>query len=579
MSPLTSDNPLREALGRSSGILGAALILGFFYNLLSLAGPLFMLLVFDRILPSRSEESLLTLFLLVVILLLVLGLIDYSRRRILARFGAQFQERIEDRLFSTTAKGKYFQRSGRKPMAGLDELDNLRSFFHSRAMIAAMDLIWAPIFLFAIFFLHASLGWIVLLGMMLLLLLAATRALASSGREDRDRQARSRIADLKDMASSARDVIRAQELTSAYRDRWVAARQSARDLSIELRDMTTWFSVLARQTQTLIRYSVLAFGAWLVLRGELTVGAMVASTFLSVRAVNPLDSFLDELPSVWRSFGHWADLRTILAAKSGPDTDAGVDDAPNAPAAILSLQRVSARSPVTGMTILNTLTQNFAPGRLIEVSGASGSGKTLLAEVMLGLVPPFSGRVLYRSASVARLSPVETRRAFGYVAETPDFVNGTIAENIARLDPSPDRARVIAAAQQARIHDMIMALPDGYETRLDTTQRLFSRGQRSQIALARALCDDPDLLILDEPDPVLRRLFARELRPLLDAIKARGGLIVILTREPLGLRNCSTRLTLENGRLKRILPQDNVTQLDASHSDAKIAPLIRGGSP
>ncbi|GHC59302.1 ATP-binding cassette domain-containing protein [Neogemmobacter tilapiae] len=573
MSPLTSDNPLREALGRSSGILAAALILGFFYNLISLAGPMFMLLVFDRVLPSRSEETLVTLFLLVVVLLLVLGLIDYARRRILARFGAQFQERIEERLFSTTAKGKYFQRSGRKPMAGLDELDNLRSFFHSRAMIAAMDLIWAPMFLFAIFFLHVSLGWIVLAGMAVLALLAGTRALTSAGREERDQRARGRIADLKDMASSARDVIRAQELTSAYRDRWVAARQSSRDLSIELRDLTTWFSVLARQAQALIRYAVLAFGAWLVLRGELTVGAMVASTFLAVRAVNPLDSFLDELPAVWRSFSNWVELRTILTAKSNPETDAGID-APMAPAALLSLQRVSARAPLTGMTILNTLSQNFAPGRLIEISGPSGCGKTLLAEVMLGLAQPFSGQVLYRSASVARLSPAEARRAFGYVPESPDFVNGTIAENIARLDPSPDRARIIAAAQQARIHDMIMALPEGYETRLDTTQRQFSRGQRSQIALARALCDEPDLLILDEPDPVLRRLLARELRPMIDTLKSRGCLIVTLTREPLGLRNCSTRFTLENGRLKRVVPEANVTQLAAS--DGKVAPLIRG---
>jgi ATP-binding cassette subfamily C protein len=571
-APLTSGNPLREALGRGTGILVVAFVLSFVFNLLSLAGPIFMLLIFDRVLPARSEETLVTLFLLVVALLAVLALVDYARRRLLARFGARFQELVENRLFDGTTRSGWFQRASRKPTAGLDDLDALRGFFHSGAMIAVLDVFWAPMFLLAIFILHPGLGWVALAGIAVLVVLAVLRWTMSGGREERLQEAQRRIGALKEMALQGRGTLRTQEMTAGYGDRWLEARRQSRDRSIELRDLTTWHSVAARQVQGLARYAVMAFGAWLTLRGELTIGAMVAATFLSQRAINPVDAFLDEAPAIFGTFGHWADLRSVLSGRAGPLRDATPLAQP-AGVPVVALQRVTVRSPATGATALNTLSFTFPAGSITEITGASGAGKSLLAEVLLGLTPAASGHVLFRGAPVQQLSPAAARQAFGYVAETADFVTGTIAENIARLDPAVGHDAVVAAARQARVHEFIVSLPEGYATRLDAAERPFSRGQRTQIALARALCGSPDLLVIDDPDPVLRRLLQKDLRATLDALKARGAAVVILARDTLGLRNLTQAATLDAGRLKAL--EAPATPVVAAQDDKKVSPLIR----
>jgi ATP-binding cassette subfamily C protein len=569
-APLTSGNPLREALGRGSGILVAAFALSFVFNLLSLAGPIFMLLIFDRVLPARSEETLLTLFLLVVALLAVLALVDYSRRRLLARFGARFQELVENRLLDGAPRGAWFPRGGRKPMAGLDEIDALRGFFHSGAMIALLDVFWAPLFLVAIFVLHPGLGWVAVAGIAALVALAVLRQATSGSRTDRLDEAQRRIGSLKDMSAQGRGTIRTQEMTAGYADRWLAARRLSRDRSIELRDLTTWFAVAARQVQGLSRYAVMAFGAWLALRGELTIGAMVAATFLAQRAINPVDTFLDEAPVIFGSAAHWAGLRSILAAR-GAGAPAVAALTPPGGMPVLALNRVTVRSAATGATTLNTISFAFPAGSVTEITGASGAGKSLLAEVLLGLTPAASGHVLYRGAPVGQMSPAAARRAFGYVAETADFVTGTIAENIARLDAAASHDGVVAAARLAGVHEFILGLPDGYATRLDATERPFAQGHRARLALARALFGEPDLLVIDEPDAMLRRLLQKELRPVLDAIKARGAAVVILSREPLGLRSATQSATLEGGRL--LVPPPAAAA--PAQEDKKVSPLIR----
>jgi ATP-binding cassette subfamily C protein len=265
---------------------------------------------------------------------------------------------------------------------------------------------------------------------------------------------------------------------------------------------------------------------------------------------------------------HWSDLRATLGGRAG----GARDTAAAAGGPVLALERVTVRSPATGATALNTISFAFPAGSVTEITGATGAGKSLLAEVLLGLAPVASGHVLYRGAPVPQLSPAAARAAFGYVAETADFVTGTIAENIARLDPGIGPDAVVAAARAARVHEFILGLPDGYDTRLDATERPFSRGQRAQIALARALCASPDLLVIDDPDPVLRRLLQRDLRPVLDAMTARGGAVVILTRDSLSLRNLTQAAVLEGGRLK--LAEAAAVPVAAT-GDKKVSPMVR----
>lgn len=536
----------RRALNSGRFILVMAFVFSFFFNLLRLTGPLFMILVYDRVLTSRSTETLVALFILMAAFLVIMGLFDFSRRRILARFGAQFQERVEEQIFRMTPRDRFFTRAHSKPATGLDELDTLRGFFHSRALISMLDFIWTPMFLAVVFVLHWVLGVVAVAGVCVLLLIVGAKNLFAKAREDRSRAASHQITLLKNMMTSSQSVIRSQEMAGGFRSRWLNARQGSRDAAIAQKDWSTWFVILSRQTRMLWQYTVMATGAYLTIQGELTVGAMVACTFLVVRVIVPVEDFLHEIPNIRNAQANWQRLRAILASYSSlPESED-----PRALAVRLTLRQVSARAPLTNAPVLRSLSLDIKPGSVVEICGASGAGKTVLADTLQGIWPRSAGSLLYGGANIDRFPVSEAMHIFGYVPENPEFLTATIAENIARLDPAPDRDAVIHAAKSAGIHAMIMALPDGYQTGLDTAQRMFSAGQRCQLALARALYGDPRVLIIDGPDPQMRRALLKPLRPMIEDFQAQGRIVILLVRNPLDLSCIDTRLVLQDGRLK-----------------------------
>jgi ATP-binding cassette subfamily C protein len=552
--------------------VAAAFVMSFIYNALRLTGPLFMLLIYDRVLPSRSVETLVALFIMVAVFVLTMGLIDYSRRRVLARFGAQFQERIEERLFTATSRNEFFVRAQAKPTAGLDQLDGLRAFFHSGALVSILDFFWMPMFLAIIFVLHWILGWLTVGGIAFLALLIAARMLSSSAREERAKTASKKIGILKDLMVSSRDVIRGQEMGAAVKERWLAARKASRDRAIELRDRTLWFDVYIRQFRLLLQYSVMATGAYFTLMGELTVGAMVAAMFLVSRVFSTVEDFLGDFPTIWKSWGQWKSLKRILAAKeavhANPYNDTEADLR-----AKLELANVSVRSPLTGQQILRSLNLRIGSGRMVEIIGESRAGKTVMAETILGGWKTSGGTILFGGVNVERLSDRETAKTFGYVPETVTFVAGTIEENIARLEVAPDRDRVVAAAKMAQIHQIIMALPEGYHTQIDAAGSGFSRGERHRLAFARAVYNEPELLIIDEPDQLLREDLLKSLRPALAEFKNRGAVVIVFAREKLSHPMSSGQLLLDRGRLKQFKVPDNVTKLSEKKPVKKVSSI------
>ena len=311
MSVQSRSPMLRNALMNGRFILAFAVLFSILYNLLRLTGPLFMILIYDRVLPARSEATLVALFLLVIIFLLVMAILDYSRRRILARFGAQFQEQMEDHIFSSTKRDAYFPRNASKPTEALDEVDKLRGFFHSGSLVALLDFLWCPIFLATIFLIHHVIGGVVVGGLALLVLIVTVKAAFARDRQDRFDDASSKIGELKDMLLVSRDVIQSQQMTAAYNERWVQARRRSRDSAVELNDWNAWFVTLSKHTAMLMQYSVLAAGAFLTLEDQLTIGAMVACMFLSVRVFYPVERFVTQLPRIREAFGNWKSLDRI----------------------------------------------------------------------------------------------------------------------------------------------------------------------------------------------------------------------------------------------------------------------------
>ncbi|BCH23177.1 type I secretion protein [Mesorhizobium sp. L-8-10] len=553
MGERQNQNILRGTFRSVSYILYVAVAFSFLYNLLRLTGPLFILLVHDRVLPSRSEATLVALFLLVVTFLVVMTLLDYSRRRILARFGAQFQERLEDHIFSATARDAYLVGNASKPTSDLNEADNLRSFFHSGSLVAILDFLWSPMFLVTIFLIHWVLGWVVVGGLLLLLAIMIVRTAFAKDRDERFSEARNRIGALKDMLLVSRDVIQSQQMTPAYNENWIRARRKSRDSAIELNDWNAWFSILSTHAAMLMQYSVLAAGAYLILDEQLTMGAMVACMFLSMRVFYPVERFVKQLPRIGEAISDWRKLdKTLKAAKS-----TGVHHPEVGDASSLSLSGVSVRSPLTRQKILRSVDLKAEPGSFIEIVGNSGSGKTVLAETLLGRMPRAGGEVRVGDARIERLSVDQASEVFAYVPQHVGFVNGTIEENITCLQHAPDREKLFEVARLAQIDQLIRALPNGYGTPIDAAASSFSKSERHQIALARALYRDPKILIVDEPDQTFREGLSNELRGTVESLLGRGGVIILLTRAALKKFQPTRRFRLDDGRLSEVKPAGN----------------------
>lgn len=538
---------LRDTLHSVRYIVYCSVIFSLFYNMLRLVGPLFMILIYDRVLPSRSEATLLALFLLVVIILIVMTLLDYSRRRILARFGAQFQERVENYVFSSAARDAYLSEGKSKPTAGLNEVDQLRAFFHSGSLISILDFLWSPIFLAMVFIIHPVVGWVVAAGLALLVLLMTVKVAFATSRDERFSEASSKIGDLKDMLQVSRDVIESQQMTAAYNDRWVQARRRSRDSAIERNDWNGWFSTLSSHFAMLIQYGALATGAYLALSDQLTIGAMVACMYLSMRVFYPTERFLKQIPNIREALANWKSLdRTLKAALPS----AAVSDA-EAP---LRLSQLTVRSPTTKRRLLRNLDLEIAAGSAVEIVGGSGSGKTVLAEVLIGRLPRASGNILLGGVDVARLSIVDAARLIGYVPQQVAFLSGTIEENIAGLRTEIDRDRVVQVARLAQIHETILAFPEGYLTRIDPAGSIFSKGERHRLALARALYPNPRLLIVDEPDQAFRESLSKSLVSEVADFLGRGGILIVLSRRALKTYQPTRRFALEDGELTEVKP-------------------------
>lgn len=561
----------RAAVRKGAGILTSAFLLSFLVNVLRLVGPFFMILIYDRVLSSRSVETLTALVVMVVGLLLVLGVLDYARKRLLARFGAQFQENLEQTLLQHSGRNHLFQHNKAKPAVGLDEVDGLRGFFHSGSLISLFDFIWAPMFVAVIFVLHPYLGWVCVAGVGVIGLLAGIQAIFMGGRKERARDSSATVSKLKNMLITSRDTVRGQDMGVGYHPRWQEARNKARDDSIALRDWTGWFDSMSRTTAMVVRYTVLATGAYLTLKGQLTVGAMVAATFLVTRILGPVDRFFVQIPQIFEARDNWSKLNQILAKRAAEMEDVYVDQV--GARYRLALQNVSVKSPITNAMILRSVSLTASAGEVIEINGLSSQGKTVLMETILGMWSPNAGSILINGRHSARLTNSEAHELFGYAPEAPGFVAGTIEENISGFETEPDPDAVARAAMRARMHAAICALPDGFKTVIDPRGTCLSTFERNQLSLARALYKDPEILIIDQLDSDMLVRIPQKLKHTLTEMKQAGTTIILTSRDPLGLAYIDRRFQLKDGKLTELRKP-----LELSNQDRKLAAKKEGAA-
>ncbi len=548
---MTSNLPLANATRASRHFLIFAFVFSVFVNILMLTGPLFMLQVYDRVLGSRSEETLVALLVLVLGLYGLMWLLDFARSRLLARYGARLQAALDDRVFAAQLTQR--TRTPEAQSASRD-LEAVQGFYASPALPAMMDAPFTPLFIGVIFIFHPWLGWFAVAGGLILIAITTLNQMLTSKRVAEAQQTVEAAHRFADNARRASELIRSQGMLKPVVARFVDRRTDALSRNMGAVDWTGAFSTFTKAFRLSLQSLVLALGAWLVLRGEVTAGAMIAASILLGRALAPIEQIIGRWPQIARARQARASLNAFLSET--PD-----------PVERTSLPRPEGRLDVKGITVttapgappvLYNVAFAMQPGEALGVIGRSGSGKTTIAKTILGLIQPNIGEVRLGGALISHYSPEELGAHVGYLPQDPMLISGTIAENIARMALEPDSAMVVAAAQKAMAHELILSLPDGYETRIEDNQIGLSGGQRQRIALARALYGDPVLLVLDEPNSALDQEGSEALNAAIRTMKSEGRSVVIMTHRPVAISECDRLMVVEGGQVKAIGPRDEI---------------------
>ncbi|SPJ31304.1 Type I secretion system ATP-binding protein PrsD [Falsiruegeria mediterranea M17] len=552
---------LIDARKSGTALIWAVFLFSIFVNLLMLTGPLFMLQVYDRVLGSRSEETLAALFVLVGFLYFFMGLLDYARGRIMARYGANFQTSLDRTIFE--ARLSRIPDGSQSKGAELKDLESIQTLTASPVFLALFDLPWSPLFLFAIFVLHPMLGWTACAGGAVLVVIAVLNQFLTVRKTQRANVTSFQAQSLAAQAEHARDVVQSQGMRHAVSERWHKKQSAALDDRINAADWVGSFTTSSKAFRLFLQSAILAVGAYFVLQGELTGGAMIAASILLGRALAPIEQCLGQWQVFQRSRQAWSSLDALLSAtpKAKPLT------ALPRPKAQILVRKLVVVPPGGSAPTLKNLNFGVNPGHALGVIGRSGSGKSSLAKALLGIWPSASGEIRLGGAELDQYDPDKLGQYIGYLPQSVALLPGTVAENIARMSANVDGDAVVAAAKRANAHDMILTLPNGYDTQLDGDQSHLSGGQKQRVALARALFGDPVILILDEPNSALDAEGSQALNQTIREFKTEGKAVIIMSHRPQAIAECDTLLVLDQGTVVSFGPRDEVMKAQLKNAD------------
>ncbi len=560
-------------------LLGASAAL----NVLLLSGALFMLLVYDEVLPSRSTPSLVGLLFIVVIAYGFQAAIEHLRNQMMLNMGDLFDRSLSARTFGLVmeAGGNGAAHAGKgQPVR---DLDQLRSFLTGAGPMAILDLPWVLLFLAILFGFHPLLGTVSLVGAIILLALTiVTDRMTRVGVEAATSAANARNAYIEASRRNA-EVIKALGMHGRVLDSWseINARLVGGDDGVagKIGVMRTASKTFRMFLQSLI----LACGAWLVINDRASGGVIIASSILSARALAPIELAIGN----WRGFimARLACDRLAERLAAAPARITRTTLPP--PERHLTVQNIAAIVPGTQHILFREIAFSLTAGSALAIIGASGSGKSSLARALVGVLPLVRGTIRLDGASIDQWDADRLGQYVGYLPQDIELFDGTISQNIARFDPDADSSEIIGAASAAGIHEMIVEFTDGYDTLIGPSGRNLSAGQRQRIALARALFRDPFLIVLDEPNSNLDAQGDAALNAAIAGAKARGAVVVIVAHRPSALAEIGDLLWLNSGVTKAIGPkQDILPKLTAVPAAPKTAnptnvarPVVEAGAP
>lgn len=542
---------LDEALQTSKKAFMYVGLFSFFINLLMLTIPLYMMQIFDRVLASHSYDTLIYLTLIAIVALLALSLLDTARTYIVIHISTWF-----DKKLTPTALLKCPDQvlmGSPYPEQVLRDIATFRQFLGGSAIFTFFDAPWVPIYIIVIFMLNPILGIISLVGAIVLFICALANEIFT----------RKLLLDATDLSinnnhettSTMRNAEVIQAMGMLYRliKEWHENNEKVLDLQTKSSKISGNILAFSKFLRSTLQILILCVGAYLVLTGSLTAGMMIAGSILMGRALAPVEQAI----SAWKQYQTaWqAKHRLEPHFKFNPGRVEGIE-LPK-PKGYLSLENVFYSAPNMPRFIVNNVSHQIKPGELVAVIGPSAAGKSTLARLIVGVLKPASGAVRLDGADVYQWEREHFGRHVGYLPQDIELFSGTIKDNIARLGQVDDAA-VIKAAQMAGCHDMILHFPLGYETPISRGSFNLSGGQRQRIALARALYQDPQLVVLDEPNSNLDNDGEVALINALQQLKARGATAIIIAHRPNIVRFVDTIMVLNEGRIQFSGPRDQI---------------------
>ncbi len=545
---------LRAARAENRSLFAVVFVFSIFVNLLLLTGPIFMLQVYDRVLGSRSVPTLLALFILMTFLFLMMGVLDHVRGRIMARVGARFQDRLDRRVFAAAMRRLAIAPNDPMASNAQRDLESIQRLLSSPVLLAICDIPWTPFFIGAIFIFHPWLGYLAVGGGVLLILVTILNQTATRlpmMEANRTTLMAERYAE---QIKTEAELVQSLGMRGASFDRWQVARGAALTQTIGVSDKGGAYGTISKIFRQFLQSAMLGLAAWLVLKGELSSGAMIAASILMGRALAPIEQSIGQWALVQRAQEGWGRLAELLSSVPPEQPRTQLPK----PRAILEAQQITVVPPGEQQASLRMVTFRLEPGQALGVIGPSGAGKSTLARTLTGVWRAAGGKVRLDGATLDQYEPDVLGSYIGYLPQRVTLFDGTIADNIARLQLKPDDAMVVDAAQKADAHEMILKLPEGYNTRVSAIGSRLSGGQIQRIGLARALYGDPVILVLDEPNSNLDNDGSTALNAAIRRMKSEGKSILIMAHRPAAIQECEMLLVLEDGARKAFGPRDQV---------------------
>ncbi len=523
-------------------------------NLLMLTGAIFMLEIYDRVLPSRSIPTLLALILIAIFLYTALGILDLIRSRILVRIGSFLDEGISARVYDALVRMPLKAGNRGEGLQSLRDLDSLRSFLSGTGLIALFDLPWIPLYLIICFAFHFLIGLTALLGATVLCTLTVLTEVYT---RDSGKQLAQLAISRSVLAESSRrngEALVAMGMSKRLASRWAQTNMKYLATQRETSDIAVGFSSMSKVLRMLLQSAVLGVGAYLVINQQATAGIIIASSILSARALAPVDLAIANWKGFVAARQSWERLNKLLSLF--PEEPAPM--LLESPSKNLMVQNASVVPPGDQKIVVNDANFTLKAGSGLGIIGPSGSGKSCFARVLVGVWQPVRGKVRLDGAGYDQWSPDVLGHKIGYLPQDVELIGGTIAENISRFSQDAKPEDIISAARAAGVHDLVVSLPQGYETAIGEQGTLLSAGQAQRIALARALYGEPFLVVLDEPNSNLDAEGEEALTRAILGVRARNGIVIVIAHRPSAIAGVDQLMVMNKGKQIEFGPKETV---------------------